>query len=236
MHYGFGYYWTPWDLLLIPGLLLGLYAQFKLSSAYNKFLEVPAQSGLSGAEAARQILDHAGLTEMPIERTEGRLTDHFDPIKKALFLSDENFDGRSISAVGVAAHEAGHALQQQAAYGLFNLRMMIVPATNICSFAWVIFFIAGMLIRSPYSHTLIGIGIGIFSVVTLFQLVTLPVEYDASRRAKQRLLDLGLVTAGEGPGVNAVLDAAAMTYVAGLVSSFMQLLRLIMMANSRDRD
>ena len=221
---------------MIPGLLLGLYAQFKLTSAYGKYLEVPATSGLSGAEAARHILDRAGLTDMPVERTEGHLTDHFDPIKKALFLSDENFDGRSISAVSVAAHEAGHALQQKAAYKMFNLRMMLVPATKFASIAWIGIFVVALLFRGPYSQKLIGVAIGIFSVMTLFQIITLPVEYDASRRAKKQLLDLGLVTTAESPAVNTVLDAAAMTYVAGMVSSIMQLLRLIMISNSRDRD
>lgn len=230
------YWWTPYDLLLIPGFLLGIYAQIKLTSAYGKYLDVPAQSGLSGAEAARQILDQAGLTEMPIERTEGHLTDHFDPIKKALFLSDENFEGRSISAVSVAAHEAGHALQQQAAYKMFNFRMMLVPATKFASVAWMGIFIVALFLRGPYFHSLIGIAIGIFSVLTLFQVVTLPVEYDASRRAKKQLLNLGLVSAEESPAVNKVLDAAAMTYVAGMVSSVMQLVRLLMIANSRDRD
>jgi|SRR5579859_3480951 len=230
------YWWTPWDLLLIPGLLLGLYAQFKLMSAYGKYLEVPVESGMTGAEAARHILDKAGLTDMPIEVTEGRLTDHFDPIKKALFLSEENYEGRSISAVSVAAHEAGHALQQQASYNMFNLRMLMVPATKFASFTWMVLFFIGLILRGPYSYTLMGIAIGIFSVITLFQLVTLPVEFDASRRAKIKLQELGLVTTAESPAVSTVLDAAAMTYVAGLVSAVMQLLRLIMIANSRDRD
>jgi Zn-dependent membrane protease YugP len=237
MHYGFGYYWTPWDLLLIPGILLGLYAHFKLTSTYNKFLEVPAQTGLTGAEAARQILDSAGLTGMPIEVTEGHLSDHFDPMKKALFLSEENFAGRSISAVSVAAHEAGHALQQQSAYAMFNLRMMLVPATKFASIAWIGIFILAIFLRGPYYGKLIGVAIGIFSVMTLFQVITLPVEYDASRRAKVQLLNLGIVTNAESDGVNKVLNAAAMTYVAGMLTSILELLKLIMIANSgRNRD
>jgi len=127
----FSQYW--WFAL--PGLLLGIYAQIKLSSAYGRYLEVGTQAGLSGAEAARAILDNAGLGRIPVEEIGGRLTDHFDPSKKALFLSSDNFHGRSVSAVGVAAHEAGHALQQQAAYALFDLRMWLVPATQIASFA-----------------------------------------------------------------------------------------------------
>ncbi len=226
------FWWTPWDLLLIPGLLLGLYAQFKLQAAYGKYLEVGTRSGLSGAEAAREILDRAGLTGMPIEEIPGQLTDHYDPAKKALFLSTDNFHGRSLSSVGVAAHEAGHALQQQASYALFNFRMMIAPATQIASYAWVGIFFVGLLLRGPFLHPLMNIAIGIFSVITLFQVVTLPVEYDASRRAKQQLTNLGLVQADEAPAINQVLNAAALTYVAAMISAFMQLLRLIMIANS----
>jgi Zn-dependent membrane protease YugP len=226
----YGFYWSPWDLLMIPGLLLGLYAQFKLNAAYNKYLEVGTRAGLSGAEAAREILDRAGLTNMPVGEIPGRLTDHFDPIKKALFLSSENFHGRSLSAVGVAAHESGHALQQKAGYALFNFRMLIAPATQFASVSWYWIFLLGVLV--PTFHPLINIAIGIFSVFTLFQVVTLPVEYDASRRAKQQLVGLGLVQADEAPAVSKVLDAAAMTYVAGLVSSFLHLLRLIMISNN----
>jgi Zn-dependent membrane protease YugP len=227
------FWWTPWDLLMIPGLLLGLYAQFKLNAAYNKYLQIGTRAGLSGAEAAREILDRAGLTNMPVGEIPGKLTDHFDPMKKALFLSSENFHGRSLSAVGVAAHESGHALQQQAGYALFNFRMLIAPATQFASYAWGWIFMLGIIV--PRFHPLINIAIGIFSVVTLFQVVTLPVEYDASRRAKQQLVKLGLVQADEAPAVSKVLDAAAMTYVAGLLSAFLQLLRLIMIANSGRR-
>ena len=224
--------WSPWELLVIPGVLLGLYAQFKLRAAYSKYLQVGTRSGLSGAEAAREILDRAGLTNMPIEEIPGQLTDHFDPTKKALFLSSENFHGRSLSAVGVAAHESGHALQQQAGYGLFNFRMTLAPATQFASYSWYWIFILGMILGGAYFAKFMGIAIGIFSVTTLFQLVTLPVEYDASRRAKEQLVKLGLVQGDEAPAVSKVLDAAAMTYVAALVVSFLTLLKLIMIANS----
>ena len=230
---GYGYfYWSPWEILVIPGLLLGFYAQIKLRAAYSKYLEVGTRSGLTGAQAAREILDRAGLTGMPIMEIPGQLTDHFDPIKKALFLSSENFHGRSISAVGVAAHESGHALQQQAAYALFNFRMMLAPVTQFANYAWVGIFILGMILGGALFHPMINIAIGIFSFITLFQVVTLPVEYDASRRAKQQLVALGLVQADEAPGVSKVLDAAALTYVAAMVVAFLQLLKLIMIANS----
>jgi hypothetical protein len=228
-------WWSPWDLLMIPGVLLGAYAQFKLNSVYNKYLRVGTRAGLSGAEAAREILNRAGLTNMPVAEIPGSLTDHFDPIKKALFLSSENFHGRSLSAVGVAAHESGHALQQQAGYALFNFRMLILPATQFANYAWMGIFFLGILLRGPYLHPLMNIAIGIFSVITLFQVVTLPVEYDASSRAKKQLVNLGLVQADEAPAVSQVLNAAALTYVAAMLGAILQLLRLIMIANSDRR-
>src|ERR1044071_1466666 len=139
--------WDPtYWLFVLPGLLLGLYAQIKLSSIYGRYTREPVASGLSGAEAAREILDQAGLTRMPVEEVGGHLTDHYDPTKKALFLSSENFHGRSLAAVGVAAHEAGHALQHQAAYAPLKWRMLMVPATNFASMAWIGITILGMIL------------------------------------------------------------------------------------------
>jgi Zn-dependent membrane protease YugP len=218
-------------LFALPGLLLGIWAQTKLSHAYGKYSQIGVDSGMTGAEAAREILDRAGLVNVPVEEVAGHLSDHYDPTKKALFLSSENFRGQSIAAVGVAAHESGHALQHQAAYGLFNFRMAIVPMTQFAGVAYMGIFFAGFIFRSLFP-TLITIAIILFSVTTLFQLVTLPVEYDASRRAKEQLFRLGLVHEHEREGVSKVLDAAALTYVAGLVSSVLQLLYLL---NVRDR-
>lgn len=218
-------------VFMIPGLLLGLWAQAKLSSAYNKYIRVGVSSGLSGAEAAREILDQAGLQRVPVHEVGGRLTDHYDPMKRALFLSSENYRSRSLAAVGVAAHEAGHALQHQAAYGPLNLRMAMVPITQIASQAWIGIIILGMILGMS---KLIWVAIGIFSVITFFQLITLPVEYDASRRAKERLFQLGIVQSGESEGVRKVLSAAALTYVAGLVSAVMTLLHLVLIARNRN--
>jgi hypothetical protein len=218
-------------LFALPGLLLGIWAQTKLSHAYGKYSQIGVDSGMTGAEAAREILDRAGLVNVPVEEVAGHLSDHYDPTKKALFLSSENFRGQSIAAVGVAAHESGHALQHQAAYGLFSFRMAIVPMTQFASVAYMGIFFAGFIFRSLFP-TLITLAIILFSVTTLFQLVTLPVEYDASRRAKEQLFRLGLVHEHEREGVSKVLDAAALTYVAGLVSSVLQLLYLL---NVRDR-
>jgi Zn-dependent membrane protease YugP len=221
-----------WFLFAIPGLLLGIWAQAKLSHAYSKYSEIPVDSRMTGAEAAREILDRAGLQNVPVEEVPGHLSDHYDPTKHALFLSSENFHGQSIAAVGVAAHESGHALQHQAAYGLFNFRMTIVPITQFANTAYGLIFFAGFIFRSMFP-TLITIAIVLFCVITFFQLVTLPVEYDASRRAKDQLFRLGLVHEHEREGVSKVLDAAALTYVAALVSAVLNLLYLLSIRDRR---
>jgi Zn-dependent membrane protease YugP len=214
--------------VFLPGLLIGLWAQLKLHSAYGKYSEVPIENGMTGAEAARRVLDQAGLTDMPVEEVPGQLTDHYDPEKKALFLSSDNFHGRTIAAVGVAAHEAGHALQHLHQDAMFNLRMALVPVTQFASYAWM-----GVILLGFFLHLIphfILIAVAIFAVLTLFQLVTLPVEYDASARAKEQLFRLGLVREDERVGVSKVLDAAALTYVAALISTFLQLLYFVMAA------
>ena len=221
-------------LFAIPGLLLGIYAQIRLSASYHKYMQVGIQSGMSGAEAARTLLDRSGLQDVAVEEIGGQLTDHYDPMKKALFLSSENYQGKSIAAVGVAAHEAGHALQHQAAYAPLNWRMMMVPITNFASYAWMGILVLGMILGGALFHKFIWIAIGIFAVITLFQLITLPVEFDASRRAKEQLFRLGLVHSDEGVAVAKVLNAAALTYVAALVTAVLQLIRLLMLARSRD--
>lgn len=229
-----------WLLFAAPGFILGLYAQIKLSSAYGKYTRVGVESGMSGAQAAREILDQAGLTDVPVQEVGGRLTDHYDPAKRALFLSSDNFHGRSIAAVGVAAHETGHALQQQAAYAPMQFRMAIVPVTQFASHAYSLIFFGSILALwalhispSMFSH-LIWICVALFAVVTVFQIVTLPVEFDASRRAKEQLSRLGIVQAHESGAVRQVLSAAALTYVAGMVSSVLNLLYLVTIARNRN--
>jgi Zn-dependent membrane protease YugP len=217
----------------IPGLLLGLYAQARLSSTFGKYSQIGNANGLTGAQAAREVLDSAGLNQMPVNEVGGHLTDHYDPTKRALFLSSENYHGSSIAAVGVAAHEAGHALQHKAAYAPLNIRMAMVPITNFASMAWGVILIAGMVLGM--FKQFLGIAIILFTVIALFQLITLPVEYDASRRAKEQLWRLGLVREQERPHVAKVLNAAALTYVAALVTSVLQLLQFVMMARSRER-
>ena len=211
--------------VMLPGLLIGLWAQMKLRSAFGKYSQIPVDSGLTGAQAARRILDNASLDNVPVEEVEGQLTDHYDPTKRALFLSSENFHGNSIAAVGVAAHEAGHALQHQAAYAMLNLRMALVPATRFASGAYSVILLLGWILGMMKIMLLVIIAL--FSIITVFQLITLPVEYDASARAKEQLFRLGLVRESERAGVAKVLDAAALTYVAALVSSLLTLLYYI---------
>jgi Zn-dependent membrane protease YugP len=224
------YYFGPYGWLLLPGLLLGLYAQVKLWSAYSRYARVGLRSNVSGAQAAREILDSAGLRDIAIEEIGGQLTDHYDPTKRALFLSAENYQGNSVSAVGVAAHEAGHALQHKAGYAPLEFRMKLVPITQFASAAsfGILFF--GMILSGPFAHKLLLLAIAAFAIVAFFQLVTLPVEFDASRRAKIQLVNLGLVQPDESEGVSRVLNAAAWTYVAALVNAVLVLLRLILIA------
>ena len=232
---GFGYPNLGMLFFMLPGVLLGLYAQMKLSSAYNHYANVPPTSGLSGEEAAREILDSAGLSNVPIEMVPGHLTDHYDPTRRALFLSEENYSGRNLSAVGVAAHEAGHALQHQAAYFPLHLRMALVPITNIASQAGYFLSLAGLFLGF---FKMILAGIVIFSITALFQIVTLPVEFDASSRAKKQLQKLGLIRGDEeARGISKVLSAAAMTYVAGMITSVLQLLYFVLQfVSMRDRE
>ncbi len=217
-------YW----LFALPGILLGLYAQMKLSSTYGRYIRQPIASGLSGAEAAREILDRAGLNNMPVNEVGGHLTDHYDPRKKALFLSSENYRSRSVAAVGVAAHEAGHALQHKDAYGPLQLRMMLVPVTQFASWAWMGMVVLGLMLGFA---KLILAGVVVFAIFAVFQLITLPVEFNASSRAKVQLLNLGIVQPQESRAVSQVLSAAALTYVAGMIQAVMQLLYFLSLFN-----
>jgi len=220
-------------LFAVPGLLIALFAQIKLKSTYAHYVRVPADSGLTGAQAARAILDRAGLSQMPVQEVPGHLTDHYDPLRRQLCLSSENYHGRSLAALGVAAHEAGHALQHQAAYAPLQFRMAIVPVTGIASQVGVYMALIGAGMATSFGQKLALLGIGLFSLFVIFQLVTLPVEYDASRRAKQQLLNLGLIASHEQKGVSRVLSAAALTYVAAMVSALMTLLYLLSKMNRR---
>jgi uncharacterized protein len=219
-------------LFFLPGVLLAMYAQVKLRSAYSRYIKVAASSGMSGAQAARMILDHAGLPDMPVKAVPGQLTDHYDPIRKTLCLSQDNFQGRSLAAVGVAAHEAGHALQHKASYAPLQLRMALVPITGFASQAVFWILLLGMIMQFP---SLIFFAVILFGVITLFQVITLPVEFDASRRAKEQLLKLGIVQSGESAGVSKVLNAAAMTYVAAMLQALLTFLYYLMILRGSSR-
>ena len=230
---GDGMLYCDWTiLLLIPGLLLGLWAQARVKSAYSKYSKVFTQRGLPAQDVARLMLDSQGAGNINITSTQGELTDHFDPATDTLRLSQGVYGSSSVAAVGIAAHEAGHALQKQDGYALLNLRTVMVPTVNIGSrLAWPI-FVVGMI--SSW-RPLMYVGIGLFALAVLLSLITLPVEFDASRRAKLMLTDSGYFTQEEMQGVSAVLNAAALTYVASFLSALLSLLRLLLLSQRRRR-
>lgn len=210
--------------LIVPTIILGIYAQMKVKSAYHRWSQVGSRSGITGREAAQYVLRKAGISDVEITSTKGHLTDHYDPSNKRLVLSEENYYGNSLAAVGVAAHEAGHAIQHATGYSMLQLRMSLVPITMFASkmlpFVIIGGFFFGML-------GLIKLGVLVYLVLTIFQLVTLPVEFDASKRAKVELVSTGILQSDEMVGVNKTLNAAALTYVAAFVSSLANLLYLL---------
>jgi len=213
-------------LLIGVPLAFGLWAQFRVSSAFNKYKAVSAASGVTGAETARRILGNAGINDVEVVLIDGVLGDHYDPGSKRLCLSKEVYQGDSLAAVGIAAHECGHALQHQKNYGPLNLRMSIVPATQFASQILPFVIIGGLFFHMT---GLISIGIVCYAVLMIFQLITLPVEFDASARAKVIIQQMGIIRPGqEAKGVNSVLDAAALTYVAAFVAALGNLIYLLM--------
>lgn len=220
-------------LISIVPLLFSLWAQYRVKSTFSKYSQISVRSGMSGAEAAAAIVRASGLEGISIERHQGFLSDHYDPRSRTLRLSPDVYDGRSISSVAVAAHEAGHSLQHAHNYVPLTLRSRLVPLTQIGSRIWFLPFMIGLGMNSM---GLIMSGVVLFGLVVLFQLVTLPTEFNASNRAKAVLVSTGIVSSREEEvGVDKVLDAAALTYVAALVASVVQLLYLLMRAQaSRD--
>ena len=221
----------PTILILIPALLLGMWAQSAVNSRYRQYSQVLSQRNISAYDAARMILQGAGAYNVGIEMAKGSgLSDHFDPKANVLRLSQGVMHSTSIAAIGIAAHEAGHALQYQQGYFPIRIRSMLIPACSIGSnLAWPLFFV-GILMASDL---LLGIGIALYLVAVLFQLITLPVEFNASRRAIQILQGSGILSPAEIPGVRKVLSAAAMTYVAATVNAAANLLRMFTLANRR---
>ena len=217
-------------LLVIVGMLLSLAASAKLKGTFAKYKNVRSMSGLTGAEAAQRILRTAGIYDVRITAISGSLTDHYDPRTKTVALSEDIYGKTSLAALGVAAHECGHAIQHSVNYAPLSFRSVLVPVANLGSqLSWPLFFLG--LILSMQS--LLTIGILLFSLAVLFQLITLPVEYNASSRAIRMLENAGILTADEKRGARKVLNAAALTYVAALAASVLQLLRLLVLAGGR---
>lgn len=232
----FYYYYDPTYSLVLIGLLLCLAASARVRSTYAKYGRVRSRSGLTGREAAEQILRSAGIYDVRIEHVSGNLTDHFDPGNRVLRLSDATYQSASVAAVGVAAHECGHAIQHSRGYAPLKIRSAIVPVANFGSaIAWPLILL-GLLFNSRSSYLLIQIGILAFSFAVLFQLVTLPVEFNASRRAVQILRESGMLLPNELSMTKKVLRAAALTYVAGAASAILQLLRIILLTGGRRRE
>lgn len=216
-----------WLLLALPGLLLGLWAQYKVKSAFSKYSKIKNSRGMTGAQAARAMLDHYGLFDVRIEETKGMLSDHYDPREKVLRLSPDVGRSPSIAAVGVAAHEAGHALQDAKNYAPLKLRSAIVPAVQFGSWLGPLLFMGGFLLQTflgRFGFNIALIGLILFAITAVFTIVTLPVEFDASKRAKQELVAMGILGQQEMVGVNETLNAAALTYVAAAVAAIGQVL------------
>lgn len=217
--------------VLLPSLALGMWAQAKVKGAYAKAAKIRGNSGLTGAQAAAEILAAERISDVRIEPTRGWLSDHYDPRKKVLRLSPEVYNGQSLAALGIAAHEVGHAIQHADAYKPLVIRNGLVPMAGIGSNLSFILIIIGLILGALQ---LAWVGVAMFGVTVLFQLVNLPVEFDASSRAKQKLLELGMVTEGENRSVAKVLNAAAMTYVAATITAVLHLLYYVMLLTGRE--
>lgn len=226
-YFSFSYFW-----ILIPPMILAIYAQSKVNSTYNKYSRIRNMKGYTGADAAAALLRYSGITDVSIERVSGRLTDHYDPRTKVLRLSDAVYGSTSIAAIGVAAHETGHAVQHATGYAFLKLRSALVPISNIGSNLAMPLIIIGFILGG--SGKLITIGIILFAIAVLFTIVTLPVEFNASSRAIQMLESNGILNYDEINPAKKVLSAAALTYVAAAASAVASLLRIVLMARNRD--
>lgn len=205
---------------IVP-MILGFWAQHRVKSTFARNLEIPVANGMTGAQVARRILDANGLNDVPVEQAPGSLTDHYDPRSRSVHLSEPVYTSTSVASTAVGAHEVGHAIQHANAYAFFRFRSAMFPAVQFASNIWALFLFGGFILGV---FGLVYIGIALFAIAVLFQLVTLPVEFDASRRAKQQLQDLGLVATPEAAGVKSTLTAAAWTYVAAALASVAMLL------------
>jgi uncharacterized protein len=224
------FFWDPTFFLLIPAFILAMVAQRKVRTTYAEYEKIQASSGLTGARAAQKILDHKGIHDVDVEEIPGQLSDHYDPRKKKLRLSTAVYNGRSLAALGVAAHEAGHAIQHHVSYFPLQIRSFVIPVASIGSNAALPLFFIGFLFALPPLMTL---GILFFTAAVIFQTATLPVEYNASNRALALLTDTGICVESEVPAARKVLRAAGLTYVAALAMALAQLLRMILLRGNR---
>lgn len=231
MPFFYGYNFDPTYILVLIGAVLSIIASARVNSTFNKYARVRSMSGMTGAQTAEAILRSRGIYDVQVEHIRGNLTDHYDPSKKVVRLSDSVYNATSVAAIGVAAHECGHVMQHHEKYAPLSIRTRLVPAANIGSKLGIPIVILGLILGS--NSLLINIGIWVFSLAVLFQIVTLPVEFDASRRALACIEQYGIVTSDERAKSAKVLRAAAYTYVAAAAASILQLLRLVMLSGRR---
>lgn len=227
------FFWDISMIILIPGLLLAMYAQAKVSSTYNRYKKVTSHSGYTGAQFARKMLNDNGLYDVTITQISGRMSDHYAPRANQVRLSAEVYNGTSIASLGIAAHEVGHAVQHATNYFPLTVRNLVVPVTNFSSSIYMLFIFIGIIMNS---FSMIQFGIMLFAVIVIFQVITLPVEFNASRRAIATLGGDGVLDAEELNGAKRVLGAAAMTYVAAMVTAVLQLLQLLMVFGGHNDD
>lgn len=226
-----GFYFDRTMLLLLPAIIIAFWAQSKVSSTYKKYRTVRTMNGYTGENVARMILDSAGLYDVPVVETRGELTDHYDPRSRVVRLSTDIFHGSSIAAAGIAAHEVGHAIQHQEQYKPLVLRTSMATAVNFSSQASIFIFMIGLLFSIP---VLINIGIIFFTVAVFYQIITLPVEFNASSRALKQIKELNFLDKKEYRKGRSMLTAAAMTYVASVATTLLEIFRLVLMANRRN--
>jgi uncharacterized protein len=226
-------FFTPWTILIVLAFGLSMWAQYRVKGTFNKYLEVPCSSGLTGAEAARQMLDANGLYQIPVQPVPGALTDHYDPIDKVVRLSEPVYYGNSIASLSVACHEIGHAIQDKVHYPMLVARHRIFPLVNFSSGIAPLLLMGGIFFRIT---GLLLLGIIAFSAAVLFQVITLPVEFNASSRAKNFMVKQGFIRSIEERGASKVLGAAALTYVAATLMSVLQLLEYVWLFNRSDED
>ncbi|MCI1655831.1 MAG: zinc metallopeptidase [Lachnospiraceae bacterium] len=236
--YGYGmagFFWDPTYLLIIIGAVICMIASARVRTTYSKYAQFRSNSGMTGAEAAERILQSQGIYDVAVQHVSGELTDHYDPRNRTLSLSDATYGSNSVAAVGVAAHECGHAVQHARNYVPLRIRGAMVPVVNFgATLSWPLIIIGILMSRNLVGHYIINLGIILFSLVVLFQLVTLPVEFNASRRAVRILEEQQILDSEELVYTRRVLKAAAMTYVASAAAAILQLLRILLIAGNRD--